>query len=713
MQGNSLFRYLLLLFVSVSSAVIFGVGTAEAKYMDDVPSNCNDTASYINNNVSINERKALCRSGQNFGQRYTMKKICTCGTSCGHCGSAWISSPGTAYGDARIAKMNWDKSSIKLEFRGAVVRMGNVAPEHVGAREVSIGVKSVLPKRVVAKVSPSVSDGFLYRGGKTNERLKWYYGSKLPFTLKVSNLKPGETAKVTLKFYRCYCSCQGSGRCTKSKCKKSTAPKACATEEKVIKITKEKRPLDYDLTPTISTGDDYLTVGADSVNKILAKVKNGGPTKSKKANYATVRFIVRNNPDANLPKGSKVTVPRDPNNSKNLISDWPCYVVHGTDPYGRTGLNENSIAGRNRNLNIDARSCISGGGLRKGSVKTIASKSSYTVVDNKSNDISSLDLGPNDSLCYTTIVSTYNQSIKTDTFRYAKPKCLKLAKKPKVQFWGGDIRTGKDVVTSISRKDPFSYGSWAEYGALVTGNAISASGAGLSSGPAGRKVSNEASYNRLTFANTTTPYGNYGNVPRSTVPQAFLEPGKTVGSKVDLSNLNSGTYSRSGNLRITGGYLDSGRQIIIRATGTVTIAGNLYYSGGGYTNLSSLPQLVIIARNIIINSNVTEVNAWLIAQSSKVGDSSGYISTCRAVDNDKDWLAGVTASNCNKQLQINGPVIANHLYLKRTFGAEKDNLGLPAEVINLRPDAYLWALERSRHSGAIKTTYLRELPPRF
>ena len=135
---------------------------------------------------------------------------------------------------------------------------------------------------------------------------------------------------------------------------------------------------------------------------------------------------------------------------------------------------------------------------------------------------------------------------------------------------------------------------------------------------------------------------------------------------------------------------------------------------GPYSSVSALPQLVIRARNIIITDAVSQVNAWLVAD--------GYVSTCGAVPDGKAWLQGITSKTCDKQLRINGPVMAQSLYLRRTYGsqhaspAKNDNnhhLGTPAEIINIRPDTYLWGHARSGGRGSIKTTILRELPPRY
>jgi len=52
--------------------------------------------------------------------------------------------------------------------------------------------------------------------------------------------------------------------------------------------------------------------------------------------------------------------------------------------------------------------------------------------------------------------------------------------------------------------------------------------------------------------------------------------------------------------------------------------------------------------------------------------------------------------------------------LQRTFGSGSGAAtGNPAEVFNLRPDAYLWGVFQAAGSGRLQTVYETELPPRY
>jgi uncharacterized protein YegL len=145
---------------------------------------------------------------------------------------------------------------------------------------------------------------------------------------------------------------------------------------------------------------------------------------------------------------------------------------------------------------------------------------------------------------------------------------------------------------------------------------------------------------------------------------------------------------------------------VIKSSGTVTIKNNIINdSSKKYNDVSQIPQMVIIAKKIVIAANVTQVDAWLIARDS----GNGSIQTC-----DVDPSTKETIDVCNNPLIVNGPVMTDHLYMLRTFGSGVgSDSGTPAEIFNLRADAYLWAAAHALVNGRVQTTYTTELPPRF
>lgn len=729
-------------------------------------------------------------------------------------------------------------------------------------------------------------------------------------------------------------------------------------------------PWNFNLTPTMEVNQDSIAEGETSVEGINARVSKGGDTWSQPANYAVVRYVVKGNDTANPTGASGMIVPYNPASPGSLIPDWPCHV---------TGV----IADR-YSLNIPRESCTANSGiLRQNGSGYVFKNYGVESIFSGINNLTGLDFAQGDMICYVAIVSTYSQGVGRNNFKYSDSRCLRVAKKPKVQIWGADVRSGKDVITSLSsvrsasstpppvsnpdlcrvsvaidqsnsvqtsnnvtnmknfirsmptnlvnapteyrielayttfgtastgysgqspyttsaswqispwlyastgwfdtrsynatnfqnwinsikfnyfkmngttidysdtfdygsgQKVPFGssdtnweaglgrnssgflpgsvsstyqsqadvivlvtdgqpnyfqknsgtsgsrpaenqavvqarakaaveywrsqgkivvavvidgggtavanqvfggvadsvlstgygsygqlanfikskcnpgrapvisgpvsyYGSWAEYALFSQESARSASGAGLSSGSAGRSVLGTAdSYNNLTFTNSTPTNMGIFTTRATVVPQTFNAGGVDRGANINVSTIGSGTYIRSGDITVTGGVIPAGQRIVIRSTGTVRITGpDIVYANGPYTSANSVPQLVIIANNITIDSSVKEVSGWLIANRS----SASYISTC-GTPSLPAWLSGTGA--CTDQLKINGPVIANHLYLRRIHGGEKEDPGRPAEILNLRSDTYLSSYGSARNTGAIKTSYIRDLPPRF
>lgn len=302
--------------------------------------------------------------------------------------------------------------------------------------------------------------------------------------------------------------------------------------------------------------------------------------------------------------------------------------------------------------------------------------------------------------------------------------CVTIGKKPKVQIWGGNLVSGANVSTSATIKTSKNgglaamFGSWTEYGIFAAGSISGmASGSAFASESGSTDYSSVCRYSTLSFTNVSTggtacspssAIGHYtGFNTTSDVAASFSEEKNAItSSSIVADNLlpTGGIYigNKTGDLTLDGGTLAAGKSVILKVNGTVTIDGNQFYEDKTYTKgASELPQLIIIANNINITDNVTNIDAWLIA-------TDGNINTC------SNFSGNLTISKCAQLLTVNGPVSAKKLLLYRTAGSGTDTAsGNPAEIFNLRADAYLWSAAHIEKNTKIQSVYTTELPPRF
>lgn len=294
--------------------------------------------------------------------------------------------------------------------------------------------------------------------------------------------------------------------------------------------------------------------------------------------------------------------------------------------------------------------------------------------------------------------------------------CVTIGRKPLFQVWGGDVWAGGSFASGPSNScaiNPTSPGkitgvgsdrggSWGEYGVFATGNITSFGSA------AQARYSGQAA-TKLAFANTASEPGFYHGNPIPAIGRClsdmfahFGNGGTALGSSnVILNSLSSGTYT-TGDVTVRApGPLTT--RVVIVSSGTITIDANasgngVRYRNVGNTDISSLPQLVLLAENIVINNSVTTVDAWLGARNT--------IYTC-------EEPVPLDSSKCNNPLTINGPVVANEIILKRTSGAGNTTGNQPAEKFNLRPDSFLRAYADKSAGSQVRTLYQQELPPRY
>lgn len=279
------------------------------------------------------------------------------------------------------------------------------------------------------------------------------------------------------------------------------------------------------------------------------------------------------------------------------------------------------------------------------------------------------------------------------------------------------------------------FGSWSEYGIYAPSTInLMASSSGLNGGSTS---STQSSWSKLTFTNqisspttqsacNSIKYGCYYSEKKTLPDPSTTFPYETAveqsGSSWNLSTLMKGRNIKPStgvttlNLTSNSTTLGSGQWLVINApNSTVNITNDLRYTtSGSLSRADQIPQLIIIAGRINIASNVTQVDAWLIAKNGTTLD--GRINTCSTTNTGADLpiTQNLSSSLCDKTLRVNGPVVANMLYLRRTAGSGvKEQSGDPAEVFNLRPDAYIWARAKTEALGSLTTTYMVELPPRY
>ena len=319
-------------------------------------------------------------------------------------------------------------------------------------------------------------------------------------------------------------------------------------------------------------------------------------------------------------------------------------------------------------------------------------------------------------------------------YRYSSLACITVGLKPSLEVYGGDVSVGRafvgddadiadnesGIVTSTSMKDGKTYGSWTEYMASAPGQI---SGFGTKSGLAGGALAFDSlAWSGLTLANVPdagktqlgyfAPASSTGTIPDVSSVVASIAASTasfetTLGKEPERGEY---VYRPQGDVTINSSTIPAGHSIFVYApTATITIKGDIHYTDDALSGVADIPQVILIANRIHVDQAVGHIDAWLIASGK-----DGVIDTCAVSDT---IATPLTTSMCNGQLTINGPVMAHQLWLRRTARGDrpdKDGGGkTPAEIVNLRPDVYLWANNQPGAEKRLLTTYTKELSPRF
>lgn len=308
--------------------------------------------------------------------------------------------------------------------------------------------------------------------------------------------------------------------------------------------------------------------------------------------------------------------------------------------------------------------------------------------------------------------------------------CRTIAKKPSAAVWNSSLMSLGGAKTSLAYRyddarmglvaggqNRTLYGSWSEFLNVINSNIT-----GLTSGGSlavGSKRHNGTDICRDVLANNNSPLtianSDCGNLGHSGV----------VNNSTFLTRLNTYLKNNDSVNHISASQLGTNMTgtNVVRHTGDLNITSNVTTAPGPYDSIYQIPQVIIFVDNgnVNISSNVTQIDAWIIAP-------NGTINTC------SDFQNGVTEADairrgyglCTQQLVFNGPVMANNLRLNRSFGSDPNinyrfgTFGAPSskqavgEVFNLRADTYLWAYAQAgRYDSSYTDSYTRELAPRY
>lgn len=256
------------------------------------------------------------------------------------------------------------------------------------------------------------------------------------------------------------------------------------------------------------------------------------------------------------------------------------------------------------------------------------------------------------------------------------------------------------------------FGSGAQLGAIAL-STIGASVAFPTSTNKDGTVSGVASGNRtgLTFANTSTPGGNFGALPcvKDYAGVAATTAGATTsgGGSVSPASLADGTYIYTGSVTLSGGTIPAGRHVTIVVNGgDAVINSNVLY--GSYATMAEAPQFQLLVKNgsIRVAPTVTELHGAYVAEPGGTS-GSGTLSTCYNGADTTDY------TTCKSKLTFYGAVVAKTVLLERTYGNLNVSGATPAdgaEVFQYTPE--LWAA-RNNPSGAGAQRYdsITSLPP--
>ncbi len=321
------------------------------------------------------------------------------------------------------------------------------------------------------------------------------------------------------------------------------------------------------------------------------------------------------------------------------------------------------------------------------------------------------ELQVGDKYCVSIAIQKYNSDKNTSIsspYFVSASICRNISKRPSFQAWGGSVLAGGGIDTSQTTRYSQIFGSWSDFAVIANGtNKKMASAATLARGAASSATLCNLSL--ITIANDKCGSNATGSAQ--------------VNSRLDLINsIESHLIGNVSSIDQIPSIVANGTYIL-RTNSTVLINHDIALNASSSDD--SVPAVVIIAPNISITSNVTRLDAWLVATGNN--SSGGTVKTC--VDTAGNDIP-LSNSACTNPLVIHGSVLAGKVELSRTAGGDPINPpysgaasygGQPAdtsvsgaaEVIDYSPGLLFWSYNQSHTTDTPTMVYVREMPARY
>lgn len=337
-------------------------------------------------------------------------------------------------------------------------------------------------------------------------------------------------------------------------------------------------------------------------------------------------------------------------------------------------------------------------------------QNSTTVIATENVDIG--DLSPGSRVCRTLVIAPKNE---TGGHRSSAEACVVIAKTPLVHFMGNDVWAGggmqatrpacntsaKIQTTAKTLRDGSVAGSGVEYAAFALNRIINFGSANKA------LVDPAAPFGKtLSFANFDSNNLGFFGAPRHCINDYVARYDKAtndtgIPAAINVSGSGTSVINVSGPRSFSGDVAE-GAQKIYLVEGDVSITGDIKYPAT-YNNQAAIPSLVIIATgNMTVEPNVTQMDGIFVTR--------GVFSTCNPPS------PVLSVSVCERQLVVNGAVLATRMNLLRTHGADgSDDTARkrPAEVFNFNAELYLRNALNGTTNNILRTVDQKDLPPRF